>query len=255
MKKIVFVIFIFIFCFNVKAKEKEYNTIESKDGIIVIGDFIKYVNLYSDYVDDGASFYDESGNDLSSLINVSYFKRGRQVSKIDTRFNDNYVVTYSIKYNGKKYEASRIVIISDTEPPVFGEFKTKTITDLETANYDVNEGVTATDNSSKVIVKCDNSISMVKGTYSVLCRAYDTSGNMVTKRRLIKVVKGISFDYKDKLTINFPKGENYVYKYSLDGITFNECESKKILNVTSGSVVAAVYLNGKLVTSNTYFIS
>ncbi|MBR3229980.1 MAG: hypothetical protein IKF91_04050 [Bacilli bacterium] len=254
MKKVLLIIFTFIFCFNVDAKDKDYISIDSKDGIIIIGDLIQHINLYDDYVDDGASFYDENGNDLSSSIVVNYFNHDRQVSEIDTRFNDNYLVTYRIKYNGKEYKASRIVIISDTEAPVFNEFKTKVITDLEAATYDVSEGVIASDNSSKVKVSCDNSLSVLSGSYSILCKATDKSGNVSTKRRLIKVIKGIIFNYDNKLTINFPKGDNYIYKYSLDGISFTECNSKEVLNVSSGSVIAAVYLYDELITSSTYLI-
>ena len=255
MKKLLFIILTFVICFNVSAREKEYISIESKEGIIVIGDLIDRVNMYSDYVEEGASFYDEEGNDLSSSIKIYYFNHGRQVSKIDTRFNDNYLVTYSIKYKGKKYEASRIVIISDTEAPVFNEFKTKTITNLEAASYDVSEGIKATDNSSKVYVKCNNSLGTLPGTYPILCKAFDESGNITTRKRLIKVIKGISFDFDKELVINFPKGDNYIYKYSLDGENFIECGIKEVLNINSGSVIAAVYLNDELVTSNTYFIN
>ena len=255
MKKILFVFLIFAFCLNVSAKEKEYINIDSKEGVIVIGDLIERVNLYSDYIEKGASFYDESGNDLSSSININYFNHDRQVSKIDTRFNDNYLVTYRIKYNGKEYKASRIVIISDTEAPVFNDFKTIAITDLEAATYDVKDDVVATDNSSKVKISCDNSLGMLPGSYSILCRAFDESGNVTTKRRLIKVIKGISFDYGDRLTIDFPKGDNYIYKYSLDGEVFTECSSHAVVDVSSGSVIAAVYLNDDLVISNTYFIN
>lgn len=255
MKKLFIFAFIFVFCISVCAKEKEYVSIDYQEGITVIGNLVEYVNLYSDYIDDGASFYDENGNDLSSMIKIVYHNHGTQVSKIDTRFNDNYLVTYSIKYNGNVYKASRVVVISDTEAPVFNELETEEITDLEVASFDVNEGVIATDNSSKVKVLCDNSIGMIPGSYFVLCRAKDESGNISSKRRLIKVVKGISFDYDDSLTIVFPKGNNYIYKYSLDGKTFTECKRKEILNISSGSVIAAVYLGDELVTSNTFLIN
>ncbi len=255
MKRILFVIFTFIICSNVSAKEKNYISIDKKEGIIVIGGLIERVNLYSDYVEEGASFFDKEGNDLSSYIKISYYNHDTQVSEIDTRFNDNYLVTYSINYEGKKYKASRIVIISDTEAPIFNEFKTKTITDLDAPTFDVSEGVEATDNSSKVKIKCDNSLSNFPGTYSILCKAYDESGNVTTKKRLIKVAEGIHFKYDGKLEIVFPKGENYIYKYSLDGETFTECGRKEILDVSSGSVTGAVYLNDELLMSNTYLIS
>ncbi len=255
MKKILFVFLIIILGLNVNAKEKKYIKIKSNKGIIVIGNLIERVNLYSDYVEEGASFYDDDGNDLSSSIIVNYFNHERQVSKIDTRFNDNYLVTYRIKYNGKEYKASRIVVVSDTESPVFNDFETKTITDLEVATYDVSEGVIATDNSSKVKVSCKNSLGMISGSYSVLCKAFDESGNVSTKRKLIKVIKGISFEYDNKLTINFPKGDNYIYKYSFDGEIFTECSNKEVLNINSGSVIATVYLNDELITSNTFFIN
>lgn len=255
MKKIFILVILFFSCINVNAKEKDYNKIDYKNGIIVVGNLIKYVNLYDDYVEDGASFYDKNGNDLSSSIKVIYHHHGRQVSKVDTRFNDNYLVTYSINYEGKEYKASRIVIILDNEAPVFSDFKTKTITNLEVATFDAREDVFATDNSSKVKITCDNSIDIVPGSYYILCKATDESGNASFKRRLVKVISGITFDYDDKLIINFPKGDNYTYKYSFDGVNFTECDSKKILNVSSGSVIAAVYLDDKLVTSNTFFIN
>ena len=56
MKRILFVIFLVVFSFNVSAKEKDYISIDKKEGIIVIGDLIERINLYSDYVEEGASF-------------------------------------------------------------------------------------------------------------------------------------------------------------------------------------------------------
>ena len=177
------------------------------------------------------------------------------MSKIDTRFLDNYLVKYSVTYNDKDYEASRIVIITDTEGPVFDNFDTVTISDLEAATYKTSDGVKATDNMDKVSIKCFNSLGILPGYYSILCQAKDKNGNVTEKNRLIKVTDNIRFNYSDRLEINFPDGEDYVYKYSLDGKKFIRCDRHTFLDVDEGSVLAAVYLGDELVMSNTFLIS
>ena len=249
MKKILLIITCFLFI-NVGAKE-EYKKIEKKQGINIEGNLVEYININSKYIEKGATFYDEKGNDLSNDIYVTYFNNGRQVSSIDTRFLDNYIVKYQIKYKNKKYESSKIVIITDTESPSFNEFETETITVLDTATYNPKDNVKAKDNSSKVKVKCYNSISMLKGNYTITCQAKDENGNITTKNKLVKVIDNIKFKYKNNLQIIFPEG-NYTYMYSINGNEFIKCNRVERVKIKEGYVNALVYENNELIMNNTY---
>ncbi len=250
-------VFVFVALFIVfKSLRKEdakenFQIVEKSSGIIINGDYVTYVNIGDEYNEAGAIFYDENGNAISGKIEISYYDGNEQVFNIDTRYVNDYVVKY--EFNGMM--AKRVVIISDRISPKFEELKTKTITSLEAATYDVNDGVLAMDNSSKTTVKCDNSIGTLPGNYLVICKATDPYGNVEVNKRLIKVIEGITFNYKNGLEIKFPKGSKYIYKYSLDGgNTFINCTNSELIHA-EGSVIAAVYSNDELVMSNTYYIN
>ena len=253
-----FLIVFFVFLFSIFTKfirdKKNYEPYEKikSDGlnILINGDYLTYVNVDGKYVEEGASIY-EGGNKISENVIISYYIDDKQVFNIDTRRVNDYVV----RYEYDDVIAERIVIVCDKEEPKFNAFETKVITDLEAINYDVNDGILATDNSGKVKISCENSLGIIPGNYSINCKATDPYGNVSAKRKLIKVIEGIKFEYNHKLKIIFPNGKNYNYKYSLDGgNSFIECNQEEILNVGSGSVIATVYVNDELLMSNTYFI-
>ncbi len=237
---------------NYKKNYEPFKKIEKTDSKIILnGDYLTYVNIGESYEELGAYAY-INGNDVSSNISITYYKDDKQVFSVDTRFVSDYVVKYKVN----NMEATRVIIVCDRERPKFKTIDTLVLTDLEAINYDVNDGVEAIDNSGKVQILCDNSLGSLPGNYSITCRAYDPYGNVSVKKRLIKVINGIKFNYDKSLKITYPKGSNYVYKYSLDGgVTFINADRITTTYVNSGSVVAVVYLEDDLIMSNTYFIN
>ena len=261
-KKVFSIIFIFFLlitlcsCSNNKPKEKIIKLKDESSGIIINGDYLIYLNLQDEYKELEAIAYD-GNKDVSENISITYYKDGRQFFDIDTSSPGIYNVKYQVKIKNKLKEASRVVIISDVKAPKFNNVDTVTITDLDAATYDVKTGVTATDNASSVNITCDNSLKNVKGNYAIKCTAKDKYGNTSTIKRLIKVIDSIKFNYNDnKLIIDFPKNSSYTYKYSIDGgKTFIDCQNSKTLDINKGSVIATVWKENELITSNTYYIN
>ncbi len=248
---IIISLYLIIRFFNEKKAYEPYEKIkESGINIIMNGDYLTYVSLGEAYVEPSAIIYD-NGKKVSDDVTITYYKNDEQVFSVDTRYSGDYLVQY--EYGNKV--VNRTVIVCDREKPKFNDIETKEITDLEASIYDVNDGVMAYDNSGKVNVSCENSLGTLPGNYVISCKAIDPFNNINTKKRLIKVVDGIKFNYDNNLEIIFPKDDDYIYKYSLDGgLSFTECNQIMNLDVNSGSVIAAVYINDEFLMSNTYYI-
>lgn len=236
------------------AKEVLQNADVKQDGftLVINGNFLTYVGINEKYEDAGAKAY-KNGKDISSKIAVSYYMDDKQVSDIDTTNVGNYVVKYEV-YDGKVLkEATRVVVVKDNKAPRLTVPDTVTITSDEVMNYDVTEGVLATDNSGNVKFECDNNLTRKPGNYIVECIAEDNNGNKTMKKRLIKVVSGIEFEDGEKLKIKYPAGEGFTYKYSLDGgQTWKDASDIESLDV-SGNVIALVLKNGEYKMSKTYY--
>ncbi len=257
---ILMIILVAFLCFSFTKKkevtEKVLNTdIKANDLKIVLnGNYVEYVNVNDNYEDLGASII-YKGEDLSDDLIVTYYSDGKQVYDIDTSLLNSYVIKYEIKLDGKVISASRVIIVSDNKGPSISVPEKKIITSQEALVFDVNEGVTVSDNSGEATVSCDNSLSILPGNYVITCKASDNLGNESIRKRLINVVSGISFKYDGKLHIKFPIKDNYEYKYSLDdGKTFNSASSNEIVDIKHGNVIAIIYENGNYVMSNTYYV-
>lgn len=237
-----------------EAKEVLQNENVKQDNFVLTinGDFVTYVGINEEYEDEGAKAY-VNGEDISSDIAVSYYKNNRQVSSVDTKDVGSYIVKYEISYDNKLKEIKRVVIVTDNKAPHLIVPDTVTINSDEVASYDVEEGVQATDNSGEVSFKCNNTLSAVAGDYVIECIAKDSRDNKTTRNRLIKVTKGIEFEDGDKLVIKYPSGDNYTYKYSLDGgNTWKDASVEETLDVR-GNVIALVLDDGNYKMSSTYY--
>ncbi len=229
---------------------------ESYPEITLKGSYLEYTELGEEYIDKGAIAKDKSGNTLEVV--TTYYKNGTRLSQIPTDIAGHYLVKYTA-YDQKTKNATRVVIIRDGKAPTISIPEKQTITSAEAASFDLNDGVVATDNSGQVTLTYDNTLSIVPGEYIITYEAQDLSGNKTYRKRLIKVISGIEFDYHDGvLTINFPPSPNdshYVYKYSLDGgTTFTEGTYKTEINLNSGTVIASVYENDKYIMANSFSI-
>lgn len=237
-----------------EAKEIVQNENVQSDGftLTINGNFVTYVGINEEYEEEGAKAY-FSGKDISSDVAISYYYDDKQISSIDTKKVGSYTVKYEVTNNQKLKEVTRVVIVADNNKPRLVVPDTVTITTDEVFNYDVSEGVLATDNSGSVSFRCDNTLTNKASNYIIKCVAKDERGNETRKNRLIKVVSGIEFEDGDDLTIKFPEGENYTYKYSLDdGKTWNDASKEEVLNI-SGNVIALVLDDGVYKMSSTYY--
>ena len=237
-----------------EAKEIVQNENVQSDGftLTINGNFVTYVGINEEYEEEGAKAY-FNGKDISSDVAISYYYDDKQISSIDTKKVGSYTVKYEVTNNQKLKEVTRVVIVADNNKPRLVVPDTVTITTDEVFNYDVSEGVLATDNSGSVSFRCDNILTNKASNYIIKCVAKDERGNEIRKNRLIKVVSGIEFEDGDDLTIKFPEGENYTYKYSLDdGKTWNDASKEEVLNV-SGNVIALVLDDGVYKMSSTYY--
>ena len=237
-----------------EAKEIVQNENVQSDGftLTINGNFVTYVGINEEYEEEGAKAY-FNGKDISSDVAISYYYDDKQISSIDTKKVGSYTVKYEVTNNQKLKEVTRVVIVADNNKPRLVVPDTVTITTDEVFNYDVSEGVLATDNSGSVSFRCDNTLTNKASNYIIKCVAKDERGNETRKNRLIKVVSGIEFEDGDDLTIKFPEGENYTYKYSLDdGKTWNDASKEEVLNI-SGNVIALVLDDGVYKMSSTYY--
>lgn len=237
-----------------EAKEVVQNENVKKDNfnLVINGDFVYYIGINEEYKEEGAKATID-GKNISDKIAISYYNGGTQVSSIDTSEVSSYIVKYEASYQKKLKEVTRVVIVTDNQKPHLIVPDTVVITSDEVANYDTTDGVVATDNSGEVSFDCDNTLSTKVGNYVIACTARDARGNVTTRNRLIKVTGGIEFKDDGNLVIEYPSGDGYSYKYSLDGgVTWRDASIKESLDV-SGNVIALVLENGKYKMSSTYY--
>lgn len=149
------------------------------------GDFVTYVELGSKYKDKGAKSYDSKN--ISKKIITTYYKDNNQVFKINTKKIGTYLVKYEIASGSRVKEATRVVIVNDTQKPTLIMPSSVIITEAEVKTYNIKEGIKVRDNSGKVSLNCKNTLKPKKGSYYIYCTAKDESGNKITKKRLIKV--------------------------------------------------------------------
>lgn len=245
-----------IFSYVNEPKEELQNVSFKDDGFYlkIKGNFVTYTEINEEYKELGAEAYVDNTN-VSNDIVVSYYQNGSQVSYIDTRKASTYLVSYVVEYKNKVKEVTRVVIVTDSKAPNLSVPDTVTITSFDVANFNVEEGVSVTDNGGEASFECENTLSMNPGNYVITCMARDKKGNKSVRKRLVKVIDGIEFQYDNKLIIKYPTGKKYTYKYSLDsGKTWIDASNTEILNVKSGNVIALVLEDGKYKMSNTYYI-
>lgn len=193
IKKIIIIISLliaFIIIINIKPKtnEKVQEYDNRKSGIYLNGDLITYLDINDDYKEEGAIAKDEYGRDISKEMTTSYFNGKKQIFDINTMFAGTYKVKYQIIEKGEKFEATRVVVVNDTNPPTFKDIEAKTIRVSEVPSIDLTKDLEVSDESGKVDVKCDSIVNPEPGEYVITCKATDRYGNQSKIKRLIKVI-------------------------------------------------------------------
>ena len=161
------------------------NVLDDGFSLVINGNFVTYLNINELYKEKGCLALND-GEKVSYA--VSYFKDDRQVSFIDSSETGNYLVKYEALDGSKLREVTRVVIVLDNKKPRLVMPDTVSISLDEVLDFDVEKDVLASDNSSKVSLKCENTLENKVGNYVIKCTAQDDSGNKTVKNRLIKVV-------------------------------------------------------------------
>ena len=244
-----------IFSYVNRPKEIVQNTDVKEDSfnLNINGDYLTYVRVNEKYNEEGAI----DKQNISDDIIVSYYKDNSQVSSVDTSIVGTFTVKYEITNNGEYKDKTRVVVVTDDIAPNLSVPDTVTITSDEAASYDVESGVVVSDNTGEASFSCDNTLLSVPDDYIVTCIARDKNGNETVRKRLIKVVSGIEFEYDDGLIIKYPSDnkKNYTYKYSLDnGQTWLDASIKQKVDIKNGNVIALVLEDNKFKMSSTYYI-
>jgi len=172
---------------EVKVKDKTAPKISLK------GENPKILNLNEKYIEEGASAKDNLDGDLTSKMKIT--------GNVNTTKYGEYQIMYEVSDNsGNSNSKIRKIIVKDVELPIL-ELKGKTTVDILVGNKYEEEGYKATDNLDGDItsnVEITDKVNYNKvGNYEITYKIKDSSNNIVTKKRIINVVKKL-LTYKDK---------------------------------------------------------
>lgn len=164
------------------------DSVDDNDPIIILnGNFIEFVPVFSDYIDKGAIAKDSNDNVL--VMDVPKIMFGSDyVSKLDTSRLGTYSVVYSLE--GSNVSAVRTVIVSDIYSPVIYSPGDITLNINEVSSFDIMKDVYAIDDyDGKVSVSYSTDLVAVPGNYVIDYSASDFSGNVGSLRRVVNVVE------------------------------------------------------------------
>ena len=167
----------------VDGTEADCEAIARTPSIYLLGDNPLDVEMNSTFNDPGAVATDTEGNNITNKIITTGI--------VDTSvIADNIKYKYTILLDGITKTRTRKINIVDTTAPVIVGADDISIFTTDTT-FNIVDGVTATDNSGETItIKTKSNLTLgVKGEYRVTYIATDSSGNVTTVIRNIKVVK------------------------------------------------------------------
>lgn len=151
-------------------------------------DYIEYVSLGKSYEEKGVIAFN-SGKNVTSDVNISYFKNDNQTYAIDTSSIGNYLVQYTyidMKKNKSK-SIYKTVIVVDKQKPIIKFPKTTIIAKDKVKDFDLTKDVKVKDNSGNADLTYENTLKNEEGSYIITYTATDPSGNKTIKKRIIKV--------------------------------------------------------------------
>ena len=169
----------------------EENIIVKDSPVIILnGQYLQYIELNETYVELGAIAKNSKGADLTTTITQEVMKDNKQQAYVDTSKFGTYMIYYIVvdPENGLRNVAVRTVIIRDTTVPdiIFNENTTLTVSNA--SSYNPLSDVTVIDNSGENITPTyTGTVESSVGSYIITYVARDSSGNTVTKKRIIKV--------------------------------------------------------------------
>ena len=187
--------------------------------LVLNGNYIEYVEVNDTYEEKGAIAKSSTGETISN-ISKQIKLDGVEKSSIDTSQLLTYNIIYSVTdSNGLTTSATRTVIVRDTKSPTI-TFPTETTLIANQVNgYDLRQSVIVSDNyDTNTTLSINSGLSNLPGKYVVTYTATDSSGNVTTERRVIKVENTPTYIIKGKTTpskTTTPTMENPVTYYGL----------------------------------------
>lgn len=165
----------------------DYNEVNEKAPMIILkGTYIEYVELGQPYEEKGYYAVTKDGKEADEFESTIEYN-GRNVSYINTNKLGTYNITYRASYAKESTLAYRKVIVRDTEKPIIKMDKL-IVKPEEVKTLDLMSGVKITDNSgSDCEVEIIGTVSPNVGKYILTYQATDSSGNVATKKRIVRV--------------------------------------------------------------------
>ena len=211
-----------------------------KPYIILNGDAIVYVEVgEGEYFDLGASAIGTDGADISSSITTSISGSG---DTIDTSVvGNNYTITYTVTEGTTTTSIKRKVIVNDTIHPEL-TIPDNVVLEIGDTSLNLMEGVSAIDNSdssgSSVNIAAKSNISFgIPGEYTITYIATDSSGNEITKKRIVEIMKDNS-----KKLFELATTGTFSYEYGND-ITVNEVHECATVGTCDVGTAFAIKVN------------
>lgn len=149
------------------------------------------VEINSIYEDDFVIARTPSGSLIDDdEVNVKITSNGVVVPNIDTSLYVQYKIKYTVIYNSVSASVIRTVTIRDTIPPILIIPNNIILSISQVGLFNIMEGVSATDNSEEnpAIIHVGE-VHSVPGKYYIEYIATDSSGNSVSKIRVITVIE------------------------------------------------------------------
>lgn len=218
--------------------------------LVLNGNYIEYVEVNDTYEEKGAIAKSSTGETISN-ISKQIKLDGVEKSSIDTSQLLTYNIIYSVTdSNGLTTSATRTVIVRDTKSPTI-TFPTETTLIANQVNgYDLRQSVIVSDNyDTNTTLSINSGLSNLPGKYVVTYTATDSSGNVTTERRVIKVESTPTYIIKGKTTpskTTTPTWDNRVAYYGLgrdNYIDVIETRGKNLFDERTilGSIEGATY--------------
>lgn len=168
--------------YEVNDEGENLDNYESLPRLSINGNVLTYVEINSEFVDQGVKATDSVGNVITGIISQSISPN----LSISTK--GVYLEKYSMEYNGFTNTVCRTIIVRDTIGPEITFSNDLELTYEEAKNYDFKSDITVKDNSGEESeVSVDDNINILPGKYSVTYTATDTSGNKTIKVRQVTI--------------------------------------------------------------------
>lgn len=152
------------------------------------GNYVTNIDINETYDDVSYKAMSSDGKDLTSNVIINITKEDKFLEKIDTSKVGIYHINYTvIDYNGYSRTITRSIIVSDNTPPTI-IIPEETKISKNVTSFDLMKDVSCEDNSGDCKITSTGEINLgVSGKYVIEYTVQDSSGNTVTKKRIITI--------------------------------------------------------------------